>query len=922
MLGSSRAARDEIEQIKNFVTGPTGGFLAFADAEKGVEILQMQTGGAIRLADALRVLSGAQAVSGKTAADLGQEIGRVSNQMLAQAPIRYMMLDTLVKDKIITAQNAVEIENMSKKGEDGRKIFEKFMQMLHQNDDAAKEASQSFGGLSARLDNIVKTRVLEPLGAGLAKALAGPLKDFDNWLERQAPAIEKMAKNFAIDMAAAIDTIRDQGLGELLGEGLEAAGNKFVNFLTETDWIKVLDGINDALEKAGQNFVDWIAKHIFDFINRQLATGALPGGVLPPGTLAAAAAGTASKQAMERYGAGDAAYNAWSQSLKTATGAQEGDTAAVKSTTTGLGDFRINLAQAGIDLIKWAQNLPMPGAPGMPYAGPTGGPSVITHYGYPGDPKQYVDALGHALKEGVVALSPDMEAQFRALGGHIGQQIEISLANGQKMIGYFADRTREDLRGRVDLYDPRNLYAALSGASVTGIRPLAAFGPPGSPLYTSPGPGTVSAFEAHRIARLQEEAGREAAAKEAAGKLTGVPTVDKAAKGELTEQKSLIDQMREAEERYGVQIELVEQRRKAHMETNQQAFKEELAIYQQEYNEISRIRTALQAAYDAEVKAHGAGTKLAEQLKMDLAKADVEVLKLAGDMQKLGAASSFMGQVQEALTHKIEEFSFNGTKAVDLLAQSFENFNSALLSVEEGTTKASDAFKKMAQSILADLQNMLLKQIEAQLMNALNDWVTKMREAGGGGGFWGSLLGALGLGGGGGGGGGFTFSGGMPTEASELAYVGAQHGGYVIGPSGTDRVHAQLTSGEYVLSQSAVGKYGIAMIDALNRGTWGMGPGQRFAGGGLVGAASSAANIPPNMNPAGGSVTQAISVVTNVTVPSSAGTVAEPGTASGASPGLSKQDVNRFQNAISLAVKDEIVRQKRPGGLLSKHQLT
>jgi hypothetical protein len=128
-----------------------------------------------------------------------------------------------------------------------------------------------------------------------------------------------------------------------------------------------------------------------------------------------------------------------------------------------------------------------------------------------------------------------------------------------------------------------------------------------------------------------------------------------------------------------------------------------------------------------------------------------------------------------------------------------------------------------------------------------------------------------------------------------------------------------LTSGEYVLTQRAVDKYGIAMIDAMNRGSY-----QRFAGGGFVGSASSPANIPPNQN--ANNTSQNIAIVTNVTVPGTAGTnpggVTVGGAGAAGGGGLSAQDAAQLQQSISMLIRDEIVRQKRPGGLLSRQQLT
>jgi hypothetical protein len=45
------------------------------------------------------------------------------------------------------------------------------------------------------------------------------------------------------------------------------------------------------------------------------------------------------------------------------------------------------------------------------------------------------------------------------------------------------------------------------------------------------------------------------------------------------------------------------------------------------------------------------------------------------------------------------------------------------------------------------------------------------------------------------------------------------------------------------------------------------------------------------------------------------------GANAGGGGGLSTQDAAQLQQSISMLIRDEIVRQKRPGGLLSKQQI-
>jgi hypothetical protein len=84
----------------------------------------------------------------------------------------------------------------------------------------------------------------------------------------------------------------------------------------------------------------------------------------------------------------------------------------------------------------------------------------ITKYGYekPGD-KDYdsnsargIGAADNQLTPGEsIALSPDLE---KSTGAKIGDKVVVTLANGEKMVKRFDDRTSKRLKGRVDIYSP------------------------------------------------------------------------------------------------------------------------------------------------------------------------------------------------------------------------------------------------------------------------------------------------------------------------------------------------------------------------------------------------------------------------------------------------------------------------------------
>ena len=99
----------------------------------------------------------------------------------------------------------------------------------------------------------------------------------------------------------------------------------------------------------------------------------------------------------------------------------------------------------------------------------------ITRYNYAGDPHSDSltrggwGAFGNRLREGSIALSPDMERQARGMGIAPKGAMRVRLSNGQVVEGYFDDRTAANLRGRVDLSDPSGKYRGIDGARITGI---------------------------------------------------------------------------------------------------------------------------------------------------------------------------------------------------------------------------------------------------------------------------------------------------------------------------------------------------------------------------------------------------------------------------------------------------------------------
>ncbi len=85
---------------------------------------------------------------------------------------------------------------------------------------------------------------------------------------------------------------------------------------------------------------------------------------------------------------------------------------------------------------------------------------------------------------------------------------------------------------------------------------------------------------------------------------------------------------------------------------------------------------------------------------------------------------------------------------------------------------------------------------------------------------------------------------GSVSSTSSGAVAGHADGGFITGPgTGTsDSIHAMLSNGEFVVKAEAVKRYGLAVLERINNGTWGnmVVSVPKFAGGGLVGDAGAA----------------------------------------------------------------------------------
>jgi hypothetical protein len=192
------------------------------------------------------------------------------------------------------------------------------------------------------------------------------------------------------------------------------------------------------------------------------------------------------------------------------------------------------------------------------------------------------------------------------------------------------------------------------------------------------------------------------------------------------------------------------------------------------------------------------------------------------------------------------------------------NLTTGLTDLLNGTVSLKDGFSSMAQSILRDIEQMIIKMMIVQpLMRGLSGAL------GGGVGGVGGILGSIGI--------GALFD----------------SGGYT-GPGGKYEPAGVVHKGEYVFSQESVNRIGVANLERLHRG---------YANGGLVSNAPSTPMI-------GG---------TAIVAPTIAVTVQ-------GSPGMSNADHQKMGENVGKAamahikemVAKEIYSQRRPGGLLQK----
>ncbi|MGB6119094.1 MAG: hypothetical protein WBF87_12820 [Mesorhizobium sp.] len=154
----------------------------------------------------------------------------------------------------------------------------------------------------------------------------------------------------------------------------------------------------------------------------------------------------------------------------------------------------------------------------------------------------------------------------------------------------------------------------------------------------------------------------------------------------------------------------------------------------------------------------------------------------------------------------------------------------------------------------------------------------------------------------------FGFSGGGFVDGAGGGFkgmIGYDSGGYT-GHGGKYEPAGIVHKGEYVVSKAAVGKIGVANLEAMHQRAL-----SGFADGGYVGDAIAKASNLGNTVSAGGYSAQTISISAPITVNGSAGTPEQ-------NADLAKQMSKQIEATMRGVVADEMRRQTRPGNFANR----
>jgi hypothetical protein len=167
--------------------------------------------------------------------------------------------------------------------------------------------------------------------------------------------------------------------------------------------------------------------------------------------------------------------------------------------------------------------------------------------------------------------------------------------------------------------------------------------------------------------------------------------------------------------------------------------------------------------------------------------------KATGDEEKIAAAEDFQKQVNTISVQANQVGTQIATIKQGIQTSLTGGITGFFNSLVQGTQSVGQAFRGLASSVISSLA-----QIAAQMVAQLI--LTKLLKSALGGFSSGGLV--PGGSGGGGGGGGFA------------------DGGLIKGPGGpkSDSIPARVSAGEYIVKADAVSKFGVANLEAINRG--------------------------------------------------------------------------------------------------------
>jgi hypothetical protein len=966
VMGTTKATKEALDTIQDAGTTGAESFIPIDSLKAGSIILEQFTNGALSTGEGLKIVAGAAAESGKSFEEVATQIGRAYGAIATGAPIRQGLLNSLVAESVISQNDAVQIRNMAKEHVDAQVVTQKFMDSLKESSVAADQAKNSYIGLVTQLQNIVAEDIAEPIGGALNEAFKIPLATFSAFLAGQKGNIETLANEIEVQLLYAFLTIRDKGIGGAWQEGVEAVG-KYIS----DNWVSMLENIGTTAfehwKTSSLTFLNWFDTQlhgILDPIWNKITqastakdlTSTVSADVLTNAQLKV-------QQLTESgLGKGDEAFDAAVANLQkaeaeNAASAQKQSDAAQKQTDSATGQQ--NAANIALQAAKMTQEAIMGWAKylqgvnqgglsgeGAPYTGPVpegGFTGRATAFGYKGDTSFDTNSpLGIGAYD--QRMVPGSAVSMSQLTGadlgmqHMQQAIEVltdRFGNVTTKLVYWAD-TMDDAskgiigkRGVIDQFLPG--LSAEQGNTYSGttrLIPLPSFGRPGeqlTPDIHSAGYSQDQLDQQRRMTEAQRLAGPQTVPdtkpKTGLGDLDELDQAVKKNTDGLKEYDRLVNQIRTDQSVYGTTMRTVQEQVRDGQISISQGKSQEIKLTNDEIATLNNQIRALQQVHSAAVLAND--TSLISKSENELEKLHASLLKYEADLAKLGGGDvwkSFTAGIQQAinswgdLSQQVQGAGKDMTEAIS------SGVVNGLMELTDGTHTAKEAFADMAKSILQSIEQIILKLLVEQAIEAAS-----------------KVLGGLS-------GGGEVFSGGGTVGAAMSGFgnvvaakaeggpIGFDVGGTVGGVSGVvaggtpgkDSVHALLTPGEFVLTTDEYANI-QKLFGAMSQS--GMGTTHGFAEGGEVPGAAEPAefagggSVVYNTYAAGGHVDASLGQLSGAQRSAGEGhsfntTVNVSG---GEGSGMSPKEARQFQEAITQSIRYEISKQRKPGGLLNRN---